>query len=184
MFKIITMNAKHSWWIKKKNFKWRRDLLQWCAKKNQSVRFTLVPALVNTRDAVPGGFLWTTWAQVQTEGVLTSLGITAHHFWWISTPAPSPFMWDNWGVSPTHSFGDAPWGWVPNVHSRNVPIQILGIGYPPLPISLPFFSTHAFQVPLLMKHLNSNPCLRLSDWGKWSQGRGLWQLFFSFFCLF
>ena len=43
-------------------------------------------------------------------------------------------------------------------------IQTFSISCPPLCISLPFFSTHAVQDPLLMKHLHSNPCLRLCNW--------------------
>ena len=74
---------------------------------------SLVPALVNIQDALPGSFLWTTWPQVWIDRKLTCLGITLHHFWWINTPAPSPLIWDNWGVCPIHSVRGAPQGLSP-----------------------------------------------------------------------
>ena len=54
--------------------------------------------------------------------------------------------------------------WVPGVQSKNVLIQTFSISCPPLRISLPFFSTHALQDPLLTKHLHSTLCLRLCNW--------------------
>ena len=68
--------------------------------KNQPVHLThltLVPALRNTQDALPGSFLhgFLHGPQVWTDRTSTGLGVTLHHGGWIGAPAPSPLIWDN-----------------------------------------------------------------------------------------